>query len=218
MEISFRRILAVLFFSIVTVCAFAQIDRVRDSEYYPRNELYIQYGTPTVMELVTVLSKDYVSGGQHYEGDSRNHKFSGVAGIGYNFSITPKLAMGIYGGISYSSADLYILHAEGINLKDPLKICRSNIMNYSGQLSATMIYWQRGPWECSGALYLGVAYLHETVDVIDNEYFAPEPDSRLKFAYHITPVKFRYGDEIGVFAELGFGYRGLLNVGLSIKI
>ena len=64
MKISFKRILAVLFFSIVTVGAFAQIDRVRDSEYYPRNEVYIQYGTPTVMELVTVLSKDYVSGGK----------------------------------------------------------------------------------------------------------------------------------------------------------
>ena len=218
MKISMKRILTVLVFSIVALGASAQIDRVRDSEYYPRNEIYIQYGTPSVMELVTVLHKDYVSGGQQFEGDSRNHKFSGVAGFGYNFSITPKFALGIYGGVSYSSADLYINHAEGVNLQQPVMICRSHIMNYSGQLAVSMIYWQRGAWECSGAAYVGLAYLHERVDMRENEYLIPEPDSRFKFAYHLTPVKFRYGDEIGVFAELGFGYRGLVNVGLSVKI
>ena len=45
-----------------------------------------------------------------------------------------------------------------------------------------------------------------------------EPNDRLHFSYHITAIKFRYGDMLGGFAELGFGYRGLVNLGLSIKI
>lgn len=201
-----------------TVYGYAQGDKVRDSEYYPKNEIYIQYGTPTIMELVTTMQVDYKSASGHYDGESRNHKFSGVGGLGYNFFISPSMALGVYAGVSYSSADLYITHMENVNLKEPAMVCRSNIMNYSGQLSLSMIYWQRGAWECSGAVYLGVCYLDESIDVREEQYVIPEPDSRFKVAYHITPVKFRYGNAVGFFAELGFGYRGLLNVGLSVKI
>ena len=216
MKIVFKRIALLVIFSMFALGASAQIDRERDSEYFPRNEIYIQYGAPSVTELVTVLQVDYKS--TTYGGESRNHKFSGVGSLGYNFSINKKFAVGIYAGVSYSSADLYITYIDGVNLKDPFMVCRSEIINYSGLLSASMIYWQKGAWECSGELYLGAAYLHENIDPRNEEYMIPEPNSRFKLAYHLTPVKIRYGDEIGFFAELGFGCRGLVNVGLSVKI
>ena len=67
--------------------AGAQTGRVRDSEYFPRNEVYVQYGTPSVVELTTLLSSEYSSEG--YDGDSRNHKFSGIAAVGYSFFVHP---------------------------------------------------------------------------------------------------------------------------------
>jgi hypothetical protein len=34
----------------------------------------------------------------------------------------------------------------------------------------------------------------------------------------ITPVGIRFGKKVGVFGELGYGYKGIVNTGLSIKI
>ena len=70
--------------------------------------------------------------------------------------------------------------------------------------------------ECSGALYLGASWQDESM--VDVARSGIEPNDRLHFSYHITAIKFRYGDMLGGFAELGFGYRGLVNLGLSIKI
>ena len=183
--------------------AGAQTGRVRDSEYFPRNEVYVQYGTPSVVELTTLLSSEYSSEG--YDGDSRNHKFSGIAAVGYSFFVHPRVSVGLDFGYGYGSADMYITDSDTAPVTLPI-------------FSASYTYWQQGPMECSGALYLGVSYQDESIERSNEDYFIPEANDRLRFSYHITAIKFRYGETFGGFAELGFGYRGLVNVGLSIKI
>lgn len=194
----------------------AQKNMVRDADYFPRSEVYVQYGTPSVIELSTMLNSEYKSVG--YDGDSRNFKFSGIAAFGYSFFILPNFSVGVDGGFGYASADMYITDSELVPISDPVFVCRSEIKSWSAHLSASYTYWQQGPMECSGALYLGITYQDETIVDGDTGYFVPEPNDRLRFSYHITAVKFRYGETVGGFAELGFGYRGLLNIGLSIKI
>ena len=182
---------------LLTVTAsYAQKNRVRDVDYFPRSEIYLQYGTPSLMELSTILSPNFHD--EVTNGETRNHKFSGIAAIGYNFF-------------------MYISDVDEFGpAGEPEFICRAVVMNYSCHLSGAFTYWQQGPMECSGALYLGVNYMDESVrDAVSDEL---EPNDHLNFSFHITAVKFRYGDMVGGFAELGFGYRGLVNVGLSIKI
>lgn len=202
--------------SLISMTGYAQKNRVRDIEYFPRSEIYLQYGTPSVVELTTILNSEYRSEG--YDGDSRNHKFSGIAAIGYSFFVHPRVSVGIDFGYGYGSADMYITDSERMPLEEPVFVCRSTINSYTAHLSASYIYWQQGPMECSGALYVGVDWMDESIVQGNEAYFIPEANDRLRFSYHITAVKFRYGETFGGFAELGFGYRGLLNVGLSIKI
>lgn len=195
--------------------SYAQKNRVRDVEYFPRNEVYIQYGTPSVMELSTLLSPDFHS--ELTNGEARNQKFSGIAGVGYSFFVHPRVSIGLDFGYGYGSADMYMTEtSETGPAGDPRYVCRATVMSYSGHLSGTFTYWQQGPMECSGALYLGVSYMDESV--VNAESDGLIPNDHLNFSFHITAVKFRYGDMVGGFAELGFGYRGLVNVGLSIKI
>ena len=196
--------------------AGAQTGRVRDSEYFPRNEVYVQYGTPSVVELTTLLSSEYSSEG--YDGDSRNHKFSGIAAVGYSFFVHPRVSVGLDFGYGYGSADMYITDSDAAPVTSPIFVCRSAINSYSAYVSASYTYWQQGPMECSGALYLGVSYQDESIERGNGNYSIPEAVDRLRFSYHITAIRFRYGETFGGFAGLGFGYRGLLNGGLSIKI
>ena len=201
---------------LLTVTAsYAQKNRVRDVDYFPRSEIYLQYGTPSLMELTTILSPNFHD--EVTNGETRNHKFSGIAAIGYNFFVHPRVSIGLDFGYGYGSSDMYISDVDEFGpAGDPQYMCKAVVMNYSCHLSGAFTYWQQGPMECSGALYLGVNYMDESVrDAVSDEL---EPNDHLNFSFHITAVKFRYGDMVGGFAELGFGYRGLLNVGLSIKI
>ena len=200
---------------LMSSAAFAQKNRVRDVDYFPRSEIYLQYGTPSLMELTTILSPNFHD--EVTNGETRNHKFSGIAAIGYNFFIHPRVTIGLDFGYGYGSSDMYISDVDEFGpAGDPQYMCKAVVMNYSCHLSGAFTYWQQGPMECSGALYLGVNYMDESVrNAVSDEL---EPNDHLNFSFHITAVKFRYGDMVGGFAELGFGYRGLLNVGLSIKI
>lgn len=199
----------------ISTVSYAQMNRVRDVDYFPRSEVYLQYGAPSVIELTTLLSPSFHD--ELTNGDTRNHKFSGIAGIGYNFFVHPRVSIGIDFGYGYSSADIYLTEdSEFGPAGDPQFACRATIMNYSGHISGSFIYWQHGAMECSGALYLGASWQDESM--VDVARSGIEPNDRLHFSYHITAIKFRYGDMLGGFAELGFGYRGLVNLGLSIKI
>lgn len=200
---------------LISSAAFAQKNMVRDVDYFPRSEIYLQYGTPSLMELTTILSPNFHD--EVTNGETRNHKFSGIAAIGYNFFIHPRVSIGLDFGYGYGSSDMYISDVDEFGpAGEPEFMCRAVVMNYSCHLSGAFTYWQQGPMECSGALYLGVNYMDESVkNAVSDEL---EPNDHLNFSFHITAVKFRYGDMVGGFAELGFGYRGLVNVGLSIKI
>ena len=200
---------------LMSSAAFAQKNMVRDVDYFPRSEIYLQYGTPSLMELTTILSPNFHD--EVTNGETRNHKFSGIAAIGYNFFFHPRVSIGLDFGYGYGSSDMYISDVDEFGpAGEPEYMCRAVVMNYSCHLSGAFTYWQQGPMECSGALYLGVNYMDESIrNAVSDEL---EPNDHLNFSFHITAVKFRYGDMIGGFAELGFGYRGLLNVGLSIKI
>ena len=200
---------------LMSSAAFAQKNMVRDVDYFPRSEIYLQYGTPSLMELTTILSPNFHD--EVTNGETRNHKFSGIAAIGYNYFVHPRVSIGLDFGYGYGSSDMYISDVDEFGpAGEPEFMCRAVVMNYSCHLSGAFTYWQQGPMECSGALYLGVNYMDESVrNAVSDEL---EPNDHLNFSFHITAVKFRYGDMVGGFAELGFGYRGLLNVGLSIKI
>lgn len=104
---------------LTSVSLFCQIEREFDSEYFPRNEIYIQYGTPSVLELATTLQKETSYIGKEYLGESKNYIFSGIGGLGYNFNIDKRFSVGVYFGVGYSSADLYITHIGGTTLPSP---------------------------------------------------------------------------------------------------
>ena len=38
-----------------------------------------------------------------------------------------------------------------------------------------------------------------------------------RFAYHLSPLRVRWGSNFGVFADLGFGYKGVANAGISVR-
>ena len=197
-------------------------ERELDALYYPRHEIYVHYGSPTVMELVTVLPAP-----KEFRADTKDQVFSGAPGIGYNFSLNKKFSLGVFGGYSYSKANIYALPPVESSAKEIL-LYGKGVRSYVGQISANWTYLNEDDLELSTGLYLGVAFWDEDVHFyadkgilegyITEDFVFPHSNEQLKVSYHFTACKVRYGDTFGVFGELGFGYRGLVNVGLSIKL
>lgn len=193
-----------------------------DAQYFPRHEIYVHYGSPTVMELVTLLPAP-----KEFRGDTKDQVFVGAPGIGYNISLSEDFSLGIFGGYSYSKANIYALPPKGVNA-DELLLYGIGVRSYVGQLSANWVYFKENDLEMSTGLYLGAAFWDEDIHLyadqgiltglITEDFDIPHSSEQWKFSYHFTACKVRYGDTFGVFGELGFGYRGLVNVGLSIKL
>lgn len=193
-----------------------------DAQYFPRHEIYVHYGSPTVMELVTVLPAP-----KEFRGDTKDQVFVGAPGIGYNISLSEDFSLGIFGGYSYAKANIYALPPKGVNA-DELLLYGIGVRSYVGQLSANWVYFKEDDLEMSTGLYLGAAFWDEDIHLyadqgiltglITEDFDIPHSSEQWKFSYHFTACKVRYGDTFGVFGELGFGYRGLVNVGLSIKL
>jgi len=197
-------------------------ERELDALYYPRHEIYVHYGSPTVMELVTVLPAP-----KEFRADTKDQVFSGAPGIGYNFSLNKKFSLGVFGGYSYSKANIYALPPVESSAKEIL-LYGKGVRSYVGQISANWTYLNEDDLELSTGFYLGVAYWDEDVHfyadkgilegLITDDFVFPHSNEQWKVSYHFTACKVRYGNTFGVFGELGFGYRGLVNVGLSIKL
>jgi len=210
---------------LMTLSFTADARRIRelDSDWFPRSEIYIQYGTPTLIELTSTLSKFrdiYGMNELYYSGESRNYVFTGVPAIGYKFSINERWAVGAYIGASMAKSDLWLTKVNNVELPEAIRLYYSEVWTCAGMLDASILYWEEGTMSLSGQVYLGVAFQDEKISVYDEQdkrYRIPGENDRWRFAYHITPMKFRIGDVCGFFAELGFGYRGLVNAGFSAR-
>jgi hypothetical protein len=63
---------------------------------------------------------------------------------------------------------------------------------------------------------VGVGYTTQS-DKYDGSESNVEDGSDSYFNFQINALGFRYGSNFGIFAEVGFGYKGLLNAGLSYQ-
>jgi hypothetical protein len=66
-------------------------------------------------------------------------------------------------------------------------------------------------------MYSGVsiAYTSQNSDFTTSSNIEDKNDSF--FNFHVSALGFRFGNALGVFAELGVGYKGVANVGLSYQ-
>ncbi|MEG0891164.1 MAG: hypothetical protein RSF01_04710 [Bacteroidales bacterium] len=180
---------------------------------YKKSEIYIQYGAPSILELTNDLDNNTFKdkNGVVHKFKEYGQKYTGVGAIGYNYYINPYLCLGAYFGIS--EADIKI--KEEASNKD---VYTNHTRSYTGMLEFRWIYFRQGIWEASCGCSLGVAGKDEEQTELDTKNnIIPAENDRVAFAYNLTATRVRIGGTVGGFIELGFGYKGLVNAGLSVK-
>ncbi len=208
-------IILTLLFAFAMGELYAQPAKRKRNDYdeymeYPKNEIYVQYGSPSIFDFSYFMSdKKVTNNGNTFTSDNRH--FYGIAGAGYNRYITPYFNAGAY--IGFSTSDMDVMNDTGN------KLFRSSLYDYTVMASGHWIFFKEGATELSAGLYIGATYLDETISGYNgtDKSFTPVESDRFRVAYHLTAIKARFGGNIGGFVELGFGYRGLVNAGLSVR-
>jgi hypothetical protein len=137
--------------------------------------------------------------------------YTGVAALGYKYYTTPYMSIGGYLGISAAMMEM-----AKQNTSNP--VFKSSVLSVTGLVTINWLYYRSGLWEISAHAGAGLTrWMDEQEMISKNLPDISKDTARWKFAYHLSPVHVRWGGTLGIFADLGWGYKGIANAGLSVK-
>ncbi len=122
---------------------------------------------------------------------------------------------------SYVSKKLRVsLHVDYVKCKENYYAPRTDrfigtVTNryYTSMIGVNFYYVKKKKFEMYYGGYLGTTYVDASNDIPNLSC-----SDGFRLAYHVNVVGARFGGRTGVAVELGFGYRGIVNVGLSYRI
>ncbi len=170
------------------------------------NEISLGVGTLTVDQILGALLTD---GGRTILSlgaeNTDNLRFIGAYSFSYKYYVKNKFAAGLTIVSDWVAGDL-------VNGDDEL-IGSMKRHYFTIAPEIKLVYVN----DMAFRLYsvAGIGYTFGTEYSEDTEGVEDEPFHINHFNFHITPLGIRFGRTIGVFAEIGFGYKGVIAAGVS---
>ncbi|HNR27449.1 MAG TPA: hypothetical protein PKY83_05005 [Bacteroidales bacterium] len=178
---------------------------------YDKHEVFLQYGAPTFQELstqirkVTIVARD----GNKYVPD--RFVYTGIAALGYNYYTSPYMSLGGYVGISAAMMEMAKTGTQ-------TAVFKSSVLSITGLVTAHWIYYRTGMWELSAHAAAGITrWIDEQEMIVSGSSDISTDTRKWRFAYHLSPLRVRWGGSFGVFADIGLGYKGIANAGVSVR-
>ncbi|MCE7043358.1 hypothetical protein [Dyadobacter sp. CY312] len=135
---------------------------------------------------------------------SRKMDFSDSFSASYRYQLRSKFSIGLTGAVTAGEAYRQYLFESPSNYQD-----RSVLIAFETKF----IYMNKSRLSMYSLAGLGSMLRYEK----DLEKPETRPRTLLRPTGQITPFGIRYGKNTGAFAELGWGYKGILNLGVSAK-
>lgn len=200
-----------LLLAVVVLFALQSIQAQSYERSYDHHDISISYSlfhpdqfqkvnTPMLDEMFEVNSDRYTRD---------NYSSWGGVFLTYRHIFKNELFMwGITAGYSSSQSEIY------------------SVGQFAGDLERTFItaaieweyrYVNQGPVQVYSGVGLGFTYGTEEF-TSGNPGFESNTGDISGIAYQVNAVGVRYGKKFGGYLELGYGYKGLLNLGLSLQL
>lgn len=189
-----------LLLSALLFCTSALGVNAQENEI-PSDELSVSWGIGTVPHLIEGFSDALSSA---LVGDNASENTYGVFSVQYMHNINQRFGIGVAASYEY-------IYKDG-------KDSKKHSENYFTVMPTVRAYWFRGN---SVGMYSRVA-----VGASLNVYNVPSASSKteqthtdIQLAYHAAPVAVEVGNnKVSGFLELGFGYQGIVNVGVKFGL
>jgi outer membrane protein W len=130
---------------------------------------------------------------------------TGTLYVGYEYAVIDRLMIGATIAYETNKEDMFVGDSN-IGTVSHNHISFGLDANYY-YISSEMFQMYSG---------IGVAYTIQS-DKYDGDQSGIEDGKSSYFNFQLNAVGFRYGSAFGVFAELGFGYKGIINAGISYQ-
>jgi hypothetical protein len=124
-----------------------------------------------------------------------------MANLSYYYRVKPKIAVGM--GIGYNSAEYRGMHEKA---NKPGYRTKTAVMAFEMKL----YYKEKDNVSLYGGAGFGNFYRQDQLISYPDQTYS---DTAITF--QITPLGIRLGKRVGAFVELGYGYKGIANVGVS---
>lgn len=141
-----------------------------------------------------------------------DEKMTMVFGLGYRYSIH-RFRVGADLGFAQASSKLALAGEKAPSIKE-------KGLNFLVLPTAEFVYFKRNLFELYGGASVGVDLVRQSESKLDEKGKSASEKNSLSanLAYQVNPIAFRVGnDRIGGFMEAGFGYKGFLTAGVSLK-
>jgi outer membrane protein W len=171
-----------------------------------KHEIVLGYGVGThyaiVEEMAGVLGIFITLGTFNAEYESG----TGAILLGYRYSAGEKFSIGIDG--SYTK------------IKEILKIQSKPVGSFYKQFYTiapyvAYNYIKKEKFSMYSGIGLGYTFVKDEYTMDDG---GNETNNSGEFAFHLSAFGVRFGKNIGGYVEVGYGYKGLVNLGVSFKL
>lgn len=200
-----------LFSLFYIMCTGAAIAVAQDS--YPKHEFRIGLSDALPLTIGDALLHGFTSaltsGISGYSKDTKNENSSGMWGIGYKYHINNRFSAGLELSYMASSKDINFKKSD-----DEYTVHRKSSF-FLVLPTAQYHYLNREKLQLYGNIGVGlVSYTIKEEKNIGPESF---DNNYISLAFQVNPIGLRIGQKFGGFAELGFGYKGIIHAGASMR-
>jgi hypothetical protein len=171
-------------------------------------ELTLGYGSVTTNEIQNFLSEFSLILVTVGTLTSDNQKYSGASYINYSYAIEDNFMIGLEAAYERITKN---------NFVGKTKIAEQTDNALSIGASARYSYISNPKFRMYSGLAAGYITVQAKSEPVKGSGYKAEKGNTGQFGYHLTGFGFRYGKKAAVVAELGFGYKGILNVGFNYR-
>ncbi|WP_165042913.1 outer membrane beta-barrel protein [Dysgonomonas sp. ZJ709] len=169
-----------------------------------RHELRGGYGVGTSNEAINSLSDILITDAtKNVVGGDKT--FNGAFNLGYKYSLNEKINVGANFSYERAGATAFV---------DVMKSGELKSHYYTIAAEADYIYFRRENFTFYSTVGLGGTIYDQKYKMNDG---GEDTKSHTNLNFQLSPIGVKYGDRLGFFGEMGFGYKGLFNFGLFTR-
>ncbi|AMO19834.1 outer membrane beta-barrel protein [Flavobacterium columnare] len=170
------------------------------------SELRISYGIVSTNGIINTVTNILTAPASLGTIEIDNKVSTGVFTLEYNYAILNKLNLGL--DLAYETFESDILsNGKVINKQNEEDITLALKSNYN--------YLSNDNFRLYSGLGVGYTLIRNKTNELSSEGLSFDNSNR--FNFQITGIGFRYGKKLGISAEVGLGYKGILNGGISYQ-
>jgi hypothetical protein len=168
-----------------------------------KNEIALSYGVVSSDDIAFIFS-DIITSIVGYSNE--NIRSSGIINLSYRNVVRDRWLLGATVSYEKTQSDAFVMNSQIGTEKDTY---------YTVGLEAHYQYVHNPSFQMYSGF--GAAYTLAQAEVNRTDGNPNTSNKMYHFNFQVNLLGFRIGKAVGFFTELGFGYRGVVNAGLSAR-